>query len=249
MRAVAVLSVVAYHDDYSWAKGGFLGVDTFFVLSGFLITTLLVSEFRRASTIRFAAFWARRARRLLPALLLVLGFVALYTHLASSVGRNGGATICCESFYVANWRFIFDQRGYFQLFSAVPLRHMWSSRSSSTTWCGRWSCSRACVRRRSARPRLGGVIGVALSVLDMRLRFHRRPFGGTAQPTHEHTPCLSARCSRCCCSRGSRCPRSARGAIAAIPAAVVVLVAAHNVRHRRTTTTEARPCSPSSSRS
>ncbi|HEY5170800.1 MAG TPA: acyltransferase family protein, partial [Acidimicrobiia bacterium] len=69
LRALAVLAVVAYHDNYSWAKGGFLGVDTFFVLSGFLITTLLVSEFRRASTIRFAAFWARRARRLLPALL------------------------------------------------------------------------------------------------------------------------------------------------------------------------------------
>src|ERR1700704_3900391 len=82
LRALAVLAVIAYHDNYSWAKGGFLGVDTFFVLSGFLITTLLVSEYRRGATIRFGQFWARRARRLLPALLLVLVFVAVYTHVA-----------------------------------------------------------------------------------------------------------------------------------------------------------------------
>ena len=129
LRALAVLAVIAYHDDYSWAKGGFLGVDTFFALSGFLITTLLVVEFRRDSTIRLARFWMRRARRLLPALLVVLALVALYTHLLvlpwnrPAIRADGLASF----FYFANWRFIADKQGYFALFSAAsPLRHTWS---------------------------------------------------------------------------------------------------------------------------
>jgi peptidoglycan/LPS O-acetylase OafA/YrhL len=129
LRALAVLAVIAYHDDYSWAKGGFLGVDTFFALSGFLITTLLVVEFRRESTIRLPRFWARRARRLLPALLVVLALVALYTHTLvlpwnrPAIRADGLASF----FYFANWRFIADKQGYFALFSAAsPLRHTWS---------------------------------------------------------------------------------------------------------------------------
>jgi peptidoglycan/LPS O-acetylase OafA/YrhL len=129
LRALAVLAVIAYHDDYSWAKGGFLGVDTFFALSGFLITTLLVVEFRRDATIRLARFWARRARRLLPALLVVLALVALYTHMLvlpwnrPAIRADGLASF----FYFANWRFIADKQGYFALFSAAsPLRHTWS---------------------------------------------------------------------------------------------------------------------------
>src|SRR3954453_6513495 len=82
IRALSVLAVVAYHDDYGWARGGFLGVDAFFVLSGFLITTLLLYEYRRHDGIALVAFWGRRARRLLPALLLVLVFVAIYTRFA-----------------------------------------------------------------------------------------------------------------------------------------------------------------------
>ena len=72
IRGVAILAAIAYHANYAWAAGGFLGVDMFFVLSGYLITSLLVVEWDRTSTVHFAAFWARRARRLLPALFLVL---------------------------------------------------------------------------------------------------------------------------------------------------------------------------------
>ena len=99
---------MAYHDAYSWAKGGFLGVDAFFVLSGFLITTLLVLEWRRAQRIGLVAFWGRRIRRLLPALLLVIVFVAIYAWIAvppleqDRVRWDGIAGL----FYVANWRFI-----------------------------------------------------------------------------------------------------------------------------------------------
>ena len=78
LRAVAVLSVMAYHfGGVDGLKGGFLGVDMFFVLSGYLITSLLIVEWGNKTTIQLAAFWGRRARRLLPALLVVLLAVAI----------------------------------------------------------------------------------------------------------------------------------------------------------------------------
>ena len=129
LRAVAVLAVIAHHDRYGWAKGGFLGVDTFFALSGFLITTLLLLEYRRDTGIALGGFWARRARRLLPALFLVLVFVAAYTHLAVAPWERIGVRndMYASLFYVANWRFVLDKQAYFQVFSAAsPLRHMWS---------------------------------------------------------------------------------------------------------------------------
>ena len=86
LRAVAVLAVIAYHLGYGWARGGFLGVDTFFVLSGYLITSLLLVEFAGARRIDLRAFWARRARRLLPALLLVLGAVTVWAAARAAAG-------------------------------------------------------------------------------------------------------------------------------------------------------------------
>ncbi len=129
LRAVAVLAVICYHDSYAWAAGGFLGVDAFFVLSGFLITTLLVLEFRRATTIDLLAFWGRRLRRLLPALLLVLVAVAIYS--ATEVPTIQLSALRGDSlaslFYVANWRFISTGTSYFDMFIAPsPVRHLWS---------------------------------------------------------------------------------------------------------------------------
>src|SRR4051812_43349450 len=72
LRGLAVLAVVAYHGGVSWAPGGFTGVDAFFVVSGYLITTLLVDEWLSTGTISLRAFWARRIRRLFPALALLL---------------------------------------------------------------------------------------------------------------------------------------------------------------------------------
>jgi peptidoglycan/LPS O-acetylase OafA/YrhL len=129
LRAVAVGSVVAYHLGLGWSGGGFLGVDTFFVLSGYLITSLLLIEWAATGTIDFAAFWVRRARRLLPALLLVLAAIAIYAALtvpSDQLGKlrgDGLATL----FYGANWRLIFSGESYFDLFSqASPFRHAWS---------------------------------------------------------------------------------------------------------------------------
>lgn len=129
LRAVAVLSVIAYHLDWPATPGGFLGVDVFFVLSGYLITSLLVTERDLHGTIAFAAFWARRARRLLPAALLLLVGVSIYTvTLAPGVQapdlRGDGLAALL---YVANWHLIASEQSYFALFQQPsPLRHMWS---------------------------------------------------------------------------------------------------------------------------
>src|SRR5205823_1703937 len=72
IRGVAVVAVLLFHGGVSWAKGGFLGVDVFFVLSGFLITTLLLEELAEHQTIHLRQFWTRRVRRLLPALIVVV---------------------------------------------------------------------------------------------------------------------------------------------------------------------------------
>ena len=77
VRALAVLGVLLYHADLTWIRGGFLGVDVFFVLSGFLITSLLLEEFDRSGGISFKRFYLGRARRLLPALILLLAVVAI----------------------------------------------------------------------------------------------------------------------------------------------------------------------------
>src|SRR5258707_15462863 len=75
VRALAVLTVIGFHEGASGLPGGFLGVDIFFVLSGFLITDLLVASYDRTGRLDLAGFWTRRARRLLPALAVMLGVV------------------------------------------------------------------------------------------------------------------------------------------------------------------------------
>jgi peptidoglycan/LPS O-acetylase OafA/YrhL len=129
VRAIAVVAVMAFHGGISRVSGGFLGVDVFFVLSGFLITSLLLGEARHAGTIRLGSFWARRARRLLPALLLVLCFVGLYAWLAVPQGTYPGLRLDSLStlFYVANWHFILEGQSYFTAALAPsPLTHTWS---------------------------------------------------------------------------------------------------------------------------
>ena len=122
-------AVVAYHLDGTGLRGGFLGVDTFFVLSGFLITTLLLLELEDHRGIALVAFWGRRLRRLLPALLGVIAAVAVYAWVAAEPEQFAalrGDSIA-GLLYVANWRFVVSGQSYFDLFSAPsPLRHLWS---------------------------------------------------------------------------------------------------------------------------
>jgi len=137
LRALAVVGVFAYHLGWGWATGGYLGVDLFFVLSGFLISSLLLEERALIGRVRLAAFWARRARRLLPALFLVLGAIALYVVLNGRFGGPGaGASVDLSGlrgdalatlFYVANWHSVFSHQSYFAHFAAQsPLKHTWS---------------------------------------------------------------------------------------------------------------------------
>jgi peptidoglycan/LPS O-acetylase OafA/YrhL len=127
LRGAAVLGVLSFHGGY--LKGGYLGVDLFFVLSGYLITSLLVAEQERAGQIRLGAFWARRARRLLPATLSLLLGVSAYAAFVARPTELG--RIRSDAFaallYVANWRSIFAGNDYWALFRAPsPLEHMWS---------------------------------------------------------------------------------------------------------------------------
>ncbi len=129
LRAVAVAGVLLFHGGVTWLPGGFLGVDAFFVLSGFLITSLLLAERARYGRIRLGAFWLRRARRLLPALLLVLVVVVVaYRAVLPAVELallRGDALAALG--YVANWRMIYRGGDYFtQTAAPSPLQHTWS---------------------------------------------------------------------------------------------------------------------------
>jgi len=128
LRALAVLGVLLYHAGVSWAPGGFLGVDAFFVLSGFLITSLLVDEWRKRGAIDFRGFWMRRGRRLLPALFLVVTAVCAYAVFVArpdELDRIRGDAFG-SLFYVANWRQLFGASYFDQLGTPSPLRHTWS---------------------------------------------------------------------------------------------------------------------------
>ncbi len=127
LRGLAVVAVLLFHGDH--LRGGYLGVDAFFVLSGFLITSLLLAESAAGNGISLRRFWARRARRLLPALGPVLLAVAAYAWLVASPAELAtirGDAIATMS-YVANWRQVWVANDYFALFrDPSPLQHTWS---------------------------------------------------------------------------------------------------------------------------
>ncbi len=128
LRALAVLAVFLYHAGVGWMPGGFLGVDVFFVISGYLITSLLLAEYRRGGHIRLGRFWVRRARRLLPAVGVLIAVTMVVAAIAEPdrIDALRGDAIA-SLFYVANWHFIFDHQSYFEQFQRPSLfRHLWS---------------------------------------------------------------------------------------------------------------------------
>ncbi|MCU1395263.1 MAG: hypothetical protein JWM34_3691 [Ilumatobacteraceae bacterium] len=127
MRALAVVAVMIFHANHDWLSAGFLGVEVFFVISGYLITLLLIAEHERAGFIDLRAFWGRRFRRLLPALYLTLVLVAGYCafFLKDPLGKVRGDVVAAV-FYVSNWYQVWTGQGYAALADFVPLRHLWS---------------------------------------------------------------------------------------------------------------------------
>jgi peptidoglycan/LPS O-acetylase OafA/YrhL len=128
LRGLAVAAVLLFHADVPWVPGGQLGVTAFFTLSGFLITSLLLLEKKRTGRIRLRAFWGRRARRLVPAMLLCFGLVALVVHLAATPASDGiGWDAVAAATWTANWRFVLHHQVYADLFSMPsPFQHFWS---------------------------------------------------------------------------------------------------------------------------
>ena len=129
IRALAVLAVIVYHSGFSWLPGGFYGVDAFFALSGYLITSLLLTEWKASDTVTLRSFWARRARRLLPGLFLMLAGIGVLSTLWPHTLDTPYLRLDTLStlFYVANWHFILDHANYFFVTSQPsPLLHTWS---------------------------------------------------------------------------------------------------------------------------
>jgi len=129
LRAVAILLVVAVHAGVPWLRGGFVGVDVFFVLSGFLITGLLVQEVAETGKLRFAEFYVRRLRRLLPALLfmlLIVGALAALV-LAPAEQREQSVAAAMAAFWLSNIHFAFAPQDYFSPGTETNLfLHTWS---------------------------------------------------------------------------------------------------------------------------
>ena len=128
LRAVAVALVVAFHAGIGAVSGGYVGVDVFFVLSGFLITGLLMAELRRTGTVSLRNFWARRARRLLPMSTLVLVVTAVASYRILPPLDHGGvaADVRAAALYFTNWHFAAESTEYMADTDKSPVLHFWS---------------------------------------------------------------------------------------------------------------------------
>lgn len=127
LRAIAVIGIIIYHLNKQWLTGGFLGVDTFFVISGYLITSLLLFEYESTGIINLKQFWLRRIKRLIPAMLVLVMVVTVATLIFKpaeivNIKQDAFAAI----FYVSNWWYIATDVNYFEQFVFMPLKHLWS---------------------------------------------------------------------------------------------------------------------------
>jgi len=128
LRAIAVLAVIVFHLGFNWAPGGLLGVGIFFTLSGYLITDILLSQISSRGRIELVQFWLARARRLLPALFVMLAIVTAWvTIFGPAQPDQFRKAVVSSAFYINNWEQIFANVSYFARFAPEgPLNHLWS---------------------------------------------------------------------------------------------------------------------------
>ena len=128
LRAIAVLAVIGYHIGLGWTPGGLLGVGVFFTLSGYLITDLLLQHREEHGSLGLGNFWIRRARRLLPALFVMLGVVTIWVAVLDHDRLTAlRGYVVAALLYVSNWFYISQHLSYFGEFSRPgPLDHLWS---------------------------------------------------------------------------------------------------------------------------
>src|SRR3954447_2282397 len=188
LRAIAVLAVFVYqfHNGGGWLPGGFLGVDVFFVISGYLITSLLLSEFRKEGRVDLIAFWLRRARRLLPAVgvLIAIVMVAGAFFDLGQISTLRGQALASMA-YVTNWDLILSHQSYFDQFARPSLfRHLWSLAVEEQFYL-LWPIAFAACMVRFGQKRLviGVIAGAIASSLLMAILFDpgnpNRVFYGT----------------------------------------------------------------------
>ncbi len=162
LRALAVLAVIAFHEQLGWAPGGLLGVGVFFTISGYLITDLLLGQWSARGRLQLADFWARRARRLLPALFVMLAVVTAWVTLAdrARLGSLRGA-VAAAATYSSNWYLIIQNQSYFARFAPpAPLDHLWSlavEEQFYLAWPWLLLLGLLCLRTRRGGRRGGGV--------------------------------------------------------------------------------------------
>ena len=128
LRALAVLAVIIYHVDVNYLPGGFLGVDLFFVLSGYLISSLIIKEYKKTGSVNLYNFYIRRARRLLPAVyfMITIGLVVMVLF-NEVLLRKSHLDAIFGYIYSSNWWYIFHKLDYFDSFGAQsPFKHLWS---------------------------------------------------------------------------------------------------------------------------
>ncbi len=165
LRGLAVIAVIVFHLSASALPGGYLGVDIFFVISGYLITALLLSEWAARSGISLRSFWTRRAKRLFPALWVLLIVV---TVLAACFARHSLSRLQVDLpaslFYVMNWRLVFQHQSYVASFGRPPLlQHLWSL-SVEEQFYLLWPLALIFLRRRTTRTRTALVAAGAAAV-------------------------------------------------------------------------------------
>ena len=162
LRALAIVAVLVYHLNASWLPGGFLGVDVFFVVSGFLITTLLVREHESTGRVRLSQFWVRRARRLLPALVLcVVTSVLIARAVSQDLLVDIGREILGALTFSTNWVEITAGTSYFDQTAPQLFMNFWSLAVEEQFYLV-WPLLTLALLAVSSRVRVGAAVAVGL---------------------------------------------------------------------------------------